>query len=98
MAEIIDYPRDPEVALRRMLASKDIPQPFQALRESLPGSEHSQVEAFAEQMLAVQAEAKAAKLAGASIEEIATIAAGTLTISHEIRQWLDGLRLDKTQR
>ena len=28
MAEIIDYPRDPEVALRRMLASKDIPQPF----------------------------------------------------------------------
>ena len=92
MAEIIDYPRNPEVAHRRMLASKDIPQAFQALRESLPRSEHSQIEAFAEQMSAVQAEAKAAKLAGANIEEIATIAAGTLTISHEIRRWLDSLR------
>ena len=81
MAEIFECPKDPDVALRRMLAFKGVPAAFQPLRESLPESEYAQINAFAERMLAVQAEVKAAKLAGVRIEEIATIAAGTLTMS-----------------
>ena len=79
MAKIVDYPSNPDIALRRMLASKGIPQAFQALRESPPESEHAQIDAFAERMLAVQAEVKAATLAGASMVEVATIAAGIRT-------------------